>query len=397
MRLGFDGACLVNRRGFGRFARGILEGLAATAPGHSIEVFADAATATRLELPAGVTVRATESKRMAAEAASAKGARSLGDLWTMARAIGSANYDAVYFPSSMTYVPMIGVRNVIVTMHDTLAVDRPELVFPTRRGRLFWWAKEQAARWTSARLTTVSETSCRDLARYFRMPEDAIGLLTEGVDPVFAKPASALPAWAEVATQYGLPADRPFWLYVGGLSPHKNLLRLIEAFAGLPESVGHLVLVGDFADTFHTHVPELRAKVAELGCEGRVTFPGFVPDEALAVVYRNAHAVVLPSLWEGFGLPAAEAMASGTPVLHSTAGSLPEVVSEAGLAFDPLSVESMRSAWLRLAEDETLRNELAANGLRRSIRYRWEEAGRLLWNEVETLVARRRQTERRAG
>lgn len=386
LRVGFDGGCLVNRRGFGRFARGILGGLVATNPGHSLEIFADAATVARMDVPPGVSLRAVPSRRMAAEAASASGNRSVAEIGRMMRAVRAARYDVVYFPSSMTFVPLPGVRNLIVTMHDTLAVDRPDLVFPTRAGRWFWWLKEQAARWSATRLTTVSETSRRDLARFFRIDESRIGLLTEGVDPVFYRQNRGSPSFEEVAARCKLPSDRPLWTYVGGLSPHKNLIRLIEAFAGLPDSIGDLVLVGDFADTFHTHIPELRAKVAESGRADRIHLPGFVPDEDLAVLYGNSRAVVLPSLWEGFGLPAAEAMACGTPVLHSTAGSLPEIVGDAGLAFDPLSVEAMRAAWLRLASDEALRQTLAENGRIRSAIYRWERAGDLLWHEIESVA-----------
>jgi glycosyltransferase involved in cell wall biosynthesis len=387
----------VNRRGFGRFARGILSGLITTNPGHQVEIFADRSTAARIEVPEGVLIRSIDSNRMSLEAATARGNRSFTEIGRMMKSVCSAGYDAVYFPSSMTFVPLPGVKNVIVTMHDTLAVDRPDLVFPTRSGRWFWWLKEQAARWSATRITTVSETSRRDLARYFGMNESRIGILTEGVDPVFHRMPESLPDRSDVFARYRLPENRPIWTYVGGLSPHKNLIRLIEAFAGMPESIGDLVLVGDFADTFHTHIPELRSKVAASGCQSRIHMPGFVPDDELAVLYRASQAVVLPSLWEGFGLPAAEAMACGVPVLHSTAGSLPEIVGEAGLSFDPLSIDSMKVAWNRLANDEALRNRLIERGRERALLYRWERAGRMLWDEIETVAVRSGRTKRHAG
>ena len=195
-----------------------------------------------------------------------------------------------------------------------------------------------------------------------------------------------MPSFDSISQRYEIAAKLPYWLYVGGLSPHKNLLRLIEAFSLLPNTIGQLVIVGDFGDTFHTHIPELRQKVADCGVTDRVVFTGFVPDDALAVLYRKAQAVVLPSLWEGFGLPAAEAMACGTAVLHSSAGSLPEIVGDAGLLFNPLDVADIAEKWLRLAGDESLRRQLSANGLARSRRYRWDVAGRLLWRELETFV-----------
>lgn len=390
LKIGFDGTCLSNRRGFGRFARGMLDGLAETNPGHRLEVVLDGPSVGRVRLPEGVSSLVVETAQMQSEAASARGNRSAGSLWCMARAVHKAGYDVFYVPSTFTYVPQAPWKKMVVTMHDTLAVERPDMVFPTRRGRWFWWLKEQAARWNASRLTTVSEKSRHDLARYFHLKPERIGLLTEGVEPTFLKCNSELPTFEAVAQRYGVAVDEPFWLYVGGLSPHKNLLRLIEAFARLPRGVGRLVLVGDFGDTFHTHIPELRQKVADCNVADRVILTGFVPDDELAVLYRHARAVVLPSLWEGFGLPAAEAMACGTPLLHSNAGSLPEISGDAGIVFDPLNVADIAEKWLKLAHDEPLRLQLARNGLARSRRYRWDEAGRLLWHELEAVAGLRR-------
>lgn len=386
LKIGYDGTCLANRRGFGRFARGMLTGLAETNPGHEIHVVIDEPSSDAVELPNGVIRRVVPLKRSPSQAANARGSRSLGEIWTIARAVSRMQFDLYYLPSSFTYFPLFPGQKSIVTMHDTLAVERPDLVFPTIQGRWFWWLKEQAARWNTSRLTTVSATSRRDLARFFRVNESAIGLLTEGVEEVFLKPARALPDRQSTLQKYSIPTSSNYWLYVGGLSPHKNLLRLIDAFSRLPESVGNLVLVGDFGDTFHTHVPELRAKSVEAGVAERVIFTGFVPDDELATLYRNSRAVILPSLWEGFGLPAAEAMACGTALLHSHAGSLPEVAGDAGLVFDPLDVAEMAAQWLKIATDDELRDELARRGLERSGHFRWTTAGRLLWNEISAVL-----------
>lgn len=388
LRIGFDGTCLSNRRGFGRFARGILDGLAETNPGHLLEVVIDTPSSAGVNLPQCVSLKTVPTRTSMASAASARGNRPFNEIIKMSRAVHAARYDVFYFPASFSYFPVAPWRKMVVTMHDTLAVDRPDLVFPTRRGRWFWWAKEQVARRNASRLTTVSASSRSDLARYFHIDENAIGLVTEGVEPVFLRPVDQLPIFPELRSKYNLTSDEPYWLYVGGLSPHKNLLRLIESFAGLPRHMGRLVLVGDFGDTFHTHVPEIRAKSVECGVEDRVILTGFVPDDELAVFYRHARAVVLPSLWEGFGLPAAEAMACGTPVLHSRAGSLPEVVGNAGIVFDPEDVSDIRAKWLQFAGDEALQKELSVNALERSKLYRWEVAGRLLWHEILTLAGR---------
>ncbi len=157
----------------------------------------------------------------------------------------------------------------------------------------------------------------------------------------------------------------PFLLYVGGLSPHKNLARLIEAFArsGLERDGLTLVLVGDTGDVFHTHVPELRAAVERSGLGGRVVFTGFVPDDDLVYFYNRAKALVQPSLMEGFGLPPVEAMACGTPVLSSTAGSLPEVVGDAGLFFDPTDVGAIASALRAVVDEPRLRAGAGRQGV----------------------------------
>ncbi len=174
----------------------------------------------------------------------------------------------------------------------------------------------------------------------------------------------------------GSHRTRSFLLYVGGLSPHKNLPRLIEAFARAAPGDVRLVLVGDLGDIFHTHVPTLRAAAERSGLKDRVNFTGFVPDEDLVFLYNRAYALVQPSLKEGFGLPPVEAMACGVPVLSSTAGSLPEVVGDAGDFFDPTDVAAIAATLVRLLDDPAERDRLARRALRRAARFTWAEAAR---------------------
>jgi glycosyltransferase involved in cell wall biosynthesis len=383
LTVGFDGTCLPNRRGFGRFARGILEGLAATNPGHRLEVVVDRRSADGVLVPEGVLLRVVNARQTRSEAAENRGRRSLAEMWSMSRAVHAAHYDVFYFPTSMTFFPQSPWRKTVLTMHDTLAVERPELVFATVAARWLWWAKEQAARWNVSMLTTVSETARDDLSRYYRIPAERIATLAEGVDPTFLQDDDALPPWPRVARKYGIPEHGGFWLTVGSPLPNKNLSRLIEAYAGLPEDIGPLVLVGAVDGECQSHVAELRGEAVARNVEQRVLFAGFVPDDELAVLYRRAQSLIFPSLWEGFGLPAVEAMVSGLPVLYSRAGALPEVIGDAGVMFDPLSVADLRSAWLRVAGQDSCRAELSRRGLERGRRYRWEAAGERLWRVLE--------------
>src|SRR5262249_662760 len=150
---------------------------------------------------------------------------------------------------------------LVVTMHDTLPISHPELVFPDRKGQLAWRIKETTAVMLADRIVTVSDASRRDIAAWSGLPEQRIHLITEGPDPIFG-PRDTRPKAEGVLGQFGIQPHGRFLLYVGGLSPHKNLLRLVEAFALAAPSDVKLAIVGDVNDVFHTHVPEIRAAIA---------------------------------------------------------------------------------------------------------------------------------------
>ena len=374
MRIGIDGTCLSNRRGFGRFARQMVAALGRAESTDEFAVIIDRPSIDSSLIPDGFETIVVDVNEAPSRAAAASGRRSMGDMLAVGRAIARARLDLIYFPASYSFVPVWGVKRVVVTLHDTLALAHPELVFPNGKGRLAWKAKEHAAVALADRVVTVSETAKRDLVSWFRLREDRVSVVTEGPDDVFTPQKG--PEGIEVLRRYGVDPDRRFWLYVGGLSPHKNLLRLIEAFSQLDDE--RLVIVGDFGDVFHTHVPELRDAVERHGLEARISFTGFVPDADLAHLYSRAYALVQPSLMEGFGLPTVEAMACGTPSASSTAGSLPEVVGDAGVFFEPTDIAAIAATLRSLGDDPTLRDRLAAKALDRSARFTWENAAESL-------------------
>lgn len=393
MRIGFDGSCLSNRRGFGRFSRLLLDALARRRGSYEIVVIIDRPSADAVKLPAGVVRVVAEVGEAPSAAASAEGRRRFGDMFAMGRAVARAGLDLMYFPATYTFFPIWGVPRLVVTMHDTLALAHPELVFPTRQGRLAWLLKEHAAARWADRIVTVSETSRRELRDWFGLDDDRLRVVSEAPDPVF-RFVESNPESDGVLHKHGIrPGDR-YLLYVGGLSPHKNLPRLIEAFARVDAPDASLVLVGDMKDVFHTHVPVLLEAIARGGLEGRVRLPGYVPDEELVHLYNRAYALVQPSLMEGFGLPAVEAMACGIPVVSSRAGSLPEVVGEAGLYFNPTEVASIASALAAILSDRPRRDCLARAALDRSSRFSWDRAARDLVDCFEELPGDRSRVRR---
>ena len=314
----------------------------------------------------------------------------------MGRAVAAARLDLMYFPATYTFFPVWNVPRLVVTMHDTLALAHPELVFPTRRGRLAWLLKEHAAARWADQIVTVSETSRRDLQRWFRLPDHKLRTITEGPDPIFV-PRVSDHSTDEVLRKYAIRPGARYLLYVGGLSPHKNLPRLIEAFSRVTSDDVSLVLVGDLNDVFHTHVPTIRAAIAKASLEHRVVLTGFVPDVDLVHLYNQALALVQPSLMEGFGLPAVEAMACGIPVVSSRAGSLPEVVGDAGLFFDPRNVDSITCALNSIIVNSRQRDDLARRALARSSLYSWNRAASALLECFDDLGPPTRSTFRPAS
>jgi glycosyltransferase involved in cell wall biosynthesis len=383
MRIGIDGSCLANRRGFGRFARESLAALAQAPSEHDFVVFVDRPSReiSGAHVPERFERVVVDVGEAPSRAASAAGRRRFRDMLAMGRAVARAKVDLIYFPASYSFFPVWNVKHVVVTMHDTLPLVHPELVFPRWQGRVSWIMKERAAVHWSDRIVTVSEAARRDLIAWYRLPVGKVRVVSEAHDSSF-RPVLPGPDADRVLARYGIGSAQRYILYLGGLSPHKNLLRLIEAFArtvdgGAADDV-KLVLAGDLGDVFHTHIPELRAAVMRWGLGDRVLFPGFIADEDLVYLYNQAYALVQPSLLEGFGLPPVEAMACGVPVLYSQAGSLPEVVADGGLGFEPRDVGAMAGVLGRVLADPALRERLGRQALRRSRQFSWTATARAL-------------------
>jgi glycosyltransferase involved in cell wall biosynthesis len=232
------------------------------------------------------------------------------------------------------------------------------------------------ARWAD-RIIAISEHTKKDLIEYLNVPDDKIVVTPLAARREFhPRPQTQIQAY--VLERWGLNA--PYLLSVGTLEPRKNIKSLISAYCSLP---------GEFRDNYRLVVAggkgwlssDIHQLVVEMGAESRVRFLGYVSEPDLPWLYCGATCFVYPSLYEGFGLPPLEAMASGVPVITSNTSSLPDVVGDTGVLVDPRSQEDLRSSLIKVLSDGDLRREMSANGLRRAARFSREKTA------LETLRA----------
>jgi glycosyltransferase involved in cell wall biosynthesis len=257
----------------------------------------------------------------------------------------------------------------VVTIHDCIHLMFPQYL-PGPFARLYARVSMWSAVRTSDRILTVSESSKRDILRFFDVPPDKVEVIYNAIDERFMT-APDEERMDLIRQRYQL--DHPFLLYVGNIKPHKNLERLIDAFAraraaGLDDL--RLVIIGDELSKY----PALRQAVHRHRVDKLVRFLGFQPYDTVAAFYRLARAFAFPSLYEGFGLPPLEAMACGTPVITSNVSSLPEIAGGAALLVDPYDPASIADAIMRAVTDEPLRESLAQRGLARAREFSWTKS-----------------------
>jgi len=259
---------------------------------------------------------------------------------------------------------------VVVTIHD-LAFERMPETF-TRRGSFQLKLTVRRTAKKAARIATVSEYSRQDLLDIYKLSPDKVVVTYNGVESSFT-PQPSVPNEAEaVRKRFGVSRD--FLLAVGSLQPRKNLVRLIRAYARLrserEDFRPQLVIVG--RKLWLTS--EIFDEVKRQRWADDVILTGYVADEDLPALYRAARAFVYPSLFEGFGLPPLEAMASGTPVVTSDVSSLPEITGDAALLIDPNDERALANALIEIMNNDRLRAELREKGIAQAKKFTWRDA-----------------------
>jgi glycosyltransferase involved in cell wall biosynthesis len=253
----------------------------------------------------------------------------------------------------------------VVTIHDVIYARHPEAhTGPMRLGMRV--IVPLAARGAD-RVITISHAAATEIADVLAVPPERIDVIHEGGRPI--GPATPEP---QLRRRLGL-GDAPLILSVSARRPHKNLPRLLEAFARVRADPAPLLVLPGYETPFEE---DLRRRARELGVDDRLRFLGWVSDEDLEGLYAAATCFAFPSLAEGFGLPVLEAMQRGVPLACSTASSLPEVAGEAARYFDPLDVPDMASAIGDLLASPEKRREMVSAGHRRARLFSWERAAR---------------------
>jgi glycosyltransferase involved in cell wall biosynthesis len=279
--------------------------------------------------------------------------------------------DVLFVPAHV--LPPVHPRASLVTVHDLGYLYFPE-THPWHQ-RLYL---DLSTRWNAqaaAHLMADSEATKADLVARYGTPPKKITVAYPGHDEVLA-PVHELAAIEAVKARYDIVGS--YFLYLGTLQPRKNLARLITAFAALePEAI--LVLAGKRGWLYK----DLFAQIRRMSLEGRVLFPGYVPDEDKAALLSGALAFVFPSLYEGFGLPVLEAQACGCPVITSTTSSLPEVAGDAALLVDPGNTDAITAALQRIAADPGLRETLIERGFANRQRFSWTACAQSVLSTVE--------------
>src|ERR1700732_814716 len=272
------------------------------------------------------------------------------------------------------YAPAVVPARLVMTIHDLTDVLAPPVgATPLVQAGRLYFARRALAR--ANRILAVSHSSKRELSRVFGVPEGKIEVVYNALDERFLR--EPMPSDGDRVLERHALTD-PFVLYAGNIKPQKNLPRLIEAFAVAKADLRDhpvysnlkLLLIGDSAEE-HS---DLRRAVLRSRVQGEVRFLGFAPHPVLRVFYSRAPGFLVPSLYEGFGLPPLEAMAHGTPVLTSSASSLPEVFADAALLVNPENVFDIARGIRQIVTENITREALIRRGHDLVRKYSWERS-----------------------
>src|SRR5579862_9816273 len=298
--------------------------------------------------------------------------RSVAGYREFRNALQELKCDLVHIPNLFS-VPRMLPCPYVMTVHDMLEhMSRAREQSGFWRSLYFQMTKRVLA--GAARIFAVSNFTRNEIEKLFEIPSDRVEVVYNAIDERFLHGHASAADRDLIARRYQV--TYPFLLYAGRISPHKNVVRMIEAFSALKAELEKseaypnlkLIIIGDDL----SGNPDLRRTVVRSAVQNDVRFLGFVPIEVLRIFYDEAKVFVFPSLYEGFGLPPLEAMAHGTPVVTSNVSSLPEVVGNAAVLVNPENVFEIMRALHRVLLDKALRERMRERGYQQVTRFSWE-------------------------
>jgi glycosyltransferase involved in cell wall biosynthesis len=293
-------------------------------------------------------------------------------LWnTFYYPIQARQYDLLLSPT--THGSFL-LRNQIITIHDLLSLRYNNISFHQRI--YFKYLLPQLV--SKAKLiVTVSETTKKDIIQFLKCPESKIKVVYNGYEHT-----RYFMVREKTSIILGKHGVKDYLLAVGPTYPHKNFERLLDAYKNLPPAAkqNHPLVIAGGKRKYEAH---LKQYVKKIGLENEVHFLGYAPIELMPSLYREAIALVFPSLYEGFGIPLLEAMACGCPILSSNVSSMPEVCGDAALYFDPLNTTAITEAMEAVIKDEDLRNTLKQKGLAQCSKFSWQQTAVSLKQIIE--------------
>jgi glycosyltransferase involved in cell wall biosynthesis len=276
----------------------------------------------------------------------------------------------------------------VMTVHDILEhLSRAREQTGVWRSLYFQLTKRVLS--GAARIFAVSNFTKLEIEKLFNIPPGRIEVVYNAIDERLLH-GHARPSDRQLLVER-YQVTYPFLLYAGRISPHKNVVRMIEAFSALKTELERdhlfpdlkLIIIGDDV----SGNPDLRRTVIRSGVQNEVRFLGFVPIEVLRTFYDTAKIFVFPSLYEGFGLPPLEAMAHGTPVVTSNVSSLPEVVGNAAVLVHPENVFEIMRALHRVLLDQPLRDKMRERGCRQAAKFSWEKSVRRIMDVYREVLS----------
>lgn len=266
--------------------------------------------------------------------------------------------------SPVPEAPIWGDCHYVVMVHDLIPLRFPRLTSPLTPYFRYYIPRVLHQ---SAHIICNSKATAEDITQFFGISETKITPIYLAYDQTHFRPLPGLD-----------PPRQPYFLYLGRHDPHKNLPRVIEAYASIASECAEELWLAGPGDRRYT--PQLQQQALALGITHRLRFLNYVPYQDLPQLFNQATALVYPSLWEGFGLPVLEAMACGTPVITSNLSSLPEIAGDAALLVDPYEVESIAAAMITITENQQMRSRCIALGFQQAGKYSWAQTGEATCN-----------------